>query len=325
MNRSPDISIIIPVYNASALIDRCLNSVFSQLGNHNLEIIIIDDGSTDDSVDLIKRREEQDMIRLFQQNNSGPSKARNKGIKEAKGKYLAFLDADDYWLPGFLETTYNFLEENADCVAVSVCQRHMTTTGEHVSPKNYENLAPQRGLIINDFFSFWAENNHICTGSILIRTDIAKKTQGMREDLRICEDLEYWAYLSIFGKLGFIPDLLFVSDGSKVTNNIGWVSKNLPRWNAAVPVEIWQKRLLENNKGIENNKSFFKARGRIARNLSYSILMSKRYEVAKEQIKKYGKSFPIDNMSRLLNFGVKNPLYWYIISRSLVYREYHRK
>lgn len=320
-----DVSIVIPVYNAGALINRCLDSVFSQLGGYSIEVILVDDGSTDNSVELINARKEQNKIRLFQQVNSGPSKARNKGITEAKSKYLAFLDADDYWMPEFIGRTVEFLETNPKAIAVSVAQKHLTTSGEHEAPENWESLASHDGTIIGDFFDFWAKHNHICTGSILIRTNVAKKSNGMRTDLRICEDLEYWAHLSTFGYIGYIPEILFVSDGAKVTENIGWVKKHLPRWNAAVPVDEWQRRLLIDNKDLQNNYSFKKARGRIAQNLTYSILLSKRYELAKEQIKKYGDSFPRVKMGNLLRVAVKNPLIWFIISRVLVYREYHRK
>lgn len=66
---------------------------------------------------------------------------------------------------------------------------------------------------------------HVCTGSITIRIDIARQAGGMREDLRQCEDLEFWAYLATFGKFGFIPEVLFVSDGNAVTRSQGWIDK----------------------------------------------------------------------------------------------------
>lgn len=324
MGNNIDISVIIPVYNAGMLINRCLDSVFNQAGDLSIEVILVDDGSTDDSVDLIRKRQEQDRIRLFQQQNSGPAKARNKGIQEARGRYLAFLDADDYWMPEFLLTTSSFLDSHSECVAVSVAQRHLTTSGEHEAPKNWETLAQDEGCVLDDFFSFWADHNHVCTGSILIRSDVAKATGGQREELRVCEDLEYWALLSMYGEIGYIPQLLFVSDGSKVTENIGWVNKHLPRWRAAVAVDDWQKRIVSRNAEIEKDAGFIKARGRIARNLAYSILLSKRYGLAKSQIRLYGATFPDGTMSKLLNVGASNSLFWLIVSRALVYREYHR-
>lgn len=78
-----DLSIIIPVYNASKLLERCLDSIFEQKTQYSYEIILIDDGSTDNSIEIIKGRKEPNII-LYQQQNSGPSVARNKGVELAK-------------------------------------------------------------------------------------------------------------------------------------------------------------------------------------------------------------------------------------------------
>ena len=86
-----DVSVIVPVYNAGSLVSRCLDSIFNQAGGFSIEVILVDDGCTDNSVEVINARPEQDRIRLFRQSNSGPAKARNRGIAEARGSYLAFI------------------------------------------------------------------------------------------------------------------------------------------------------------------------------------------------------------------------------------------
>lgn len=316
-----DLSIIIPVYNAGALINRCLDSIFSQQGEYEIEVICIDDGSTDNSVELIKSRNENNIV-LLQQENAGPAKARNKGMNIAKGKYMAYLDADDYWMPGFIEDTITFLKEHLECIAVTVGQKHITTSGTHILPAIINN-SEEKPQVLENFYSFWAEHNHVCTGSIVINTEIAKAAGGQREDLRICEDLEFWALIATYGKLGFIPNLLFVSDGSKVTESIGWIEKHIKRWNAAVPIKCWEQRLLKRLPHPLPN-AYIKKRGEIAQNLAYSILLSKRYALAREQVLRYGKDFPNGKMKQLLTLGAKTSLTWYMVSRFLMYREYHR-
>lgn len=318
-----DLSIIIPVYNAGALIDRCLDSIFSQQGNLSLEVICVDDGSTDNSVELIKGRSEQNIV-LFQQENAGPAVARNRGMRVAKGRYMAYLDADDYWLPGFIEKTIFFLDSHPECIAVTVGQRHIILSGTRVLPEILKVELNMPSQVLEDFYSFWLQHNHVCTGSIVIRTDVAKATEGQREDLRICEDLEFWAYLATYGKFGFIPEVLFVSDGRKVTEAIGWVEKHIKRWNAAVTIDRWEQRLIE-RLSVPLPDTYIKIRGSISQNLSYSILLSRRYELARQQVLMYGNDFPQGIMKTLLTNAAKCTLTWFVISRLLVFREYHRK
>ncbi len=108
-----EISIIIPVYNCEKYLGQCLKSVMNQTIK-NIEIICVNDGSTDNSVSVINEYSKQDSrIVLLNQLNQGPAKARNLGLSSAKGRYAAFLDADDYYLePEALEMMYCACEEN---------------------------------------------------------------------------------------------------------------------------------------------------------------------------------------------------------------------
>lgn len=314
-----DLSIIIPVYNAGMLIERCLDSIFGQQTKYAYEVLLIDDGSTDNSIELIRKRREQN-ITYLRQENSGPAKARNKGINLAKGKYIAFLDADDYWKQGFVEKTLDFLHEHKECIAVSVSQKHITVSGESVVPICINEY--NTPFVLNDFFEFWARYFHVCTGSIVFSTDVARKIGGQREDLRICEDLEFWAILATYGRIGFIPEVLFVSDGLKVTNKIGWVEKNKERWASAPTVENWEKRIRARNKTL--SPYYFKARGRIARNLCYSMILSKRTDLAYQQVRIYKRDFPKGLMTTIFKIGTSNRLVWKMITSLLIFREYHR-
>ncbi len=78
-----DLSVIIPVYNAIPLLERCLDSIFKQSIHYQYEVILVDDGSTDQSVEMIKARKEPNIV-LFQQVNAGPAVARNKGVELAR-------------------------------------------------------------------------------------------------------------------------------------------------------------------------------------------------------------------------------------------------
>ncbi|MBQ2408862.1 MAG: glycosyltransferase [Bacilli bacterium] len=103
------ISIIIPVYNVEKYLERCLDSVLNQ-SYKNLEIILINDGSTDNSLDIcLKYAKKDNRIKLINQNNSGISEVRNKGLEAAKGEYIAFVDSDDVIDKDMFKTLYNNL------------------------------------------------------------------------------------------------------------------------------------------------------------------------------------------------------------------------
>ena len=100
MNKNPTVSVIIPTYNRAHLVDRAIQSVLNQTYK-DFELIIVDDGSTDNTEDIIKEFQKKDerIKYIRHEENRGGSAARNTGIKAAKGEYIAFLDSDDEWLP----------------------------------------------------------------------------------------------------------------------------------------------------------------------------------------------------------------------------------
>jgi len=114
IERDKLVSIIMPLYNVERFIAQTIESVLIQ-SYHHFELLIVDDKSTDNSVKIVKRyMKEDNRIRLFFLDvNSGPVRARNKAIKEAKGKYISFLDSDDMWVPDKLQQQIVFLNENS--------------------------------------------------------------------------------------------------------------------------------------------------------------------------------------------------------------------
>ncbi len=112
MTSKPLISIIIPAYNAEKYLGRAIQSAITQT-YENIEIIVIDDGSFDSTVGVARGFADQRMY-YFRQENKGQGVARNRGIKESRGKYITFLDADDIYLPQKVERQTEFLEKNPD-------------------------------------------------------------------------------------------------------------------------------------------------------------------------------------------------------------------
>lgn len=146
------ISVIIPLYNKKDSIATALNSILAQT-YQDFEVVVVDDGSTDDGAAIVEQYTDS-RIRLIRQANAGVSAARNKGIAEAKGEYVAFLDADDEWMPEFLAEIVALQQEFPECKAQATtyvqCQNgekkgvilnRLPFTGEHGVLTNYFEVA----------------------------------------------------------------------------------------------------------------------------------------------------------------------------------------
>jgi glycosyltransferase involved in cell wall biosynthesis len=114
------ISVIMPIYNAFDYLKPAIDSVLNQTLS-DIELICVDDGSTDNSLSLLKEYQQSDeRVRIITENNAGPSMARNKGLARARGKYVIFLDADDFFDYTLLEKLYNMAEEHS--LDITVCK-----------------------------------------------------------------------------------------------------------------------------------------------------------------------------------------------------------
>jgi len=110
------VGVVIPLFNKGTLVRRALSSVLSQT-YQNFEVVVVDDGSTDEGPDVVRQCSDL-RVRLIRQINAGPGAARNRGVRETQSPYLAFLDADDEWMPRFLEVYVEGLRRHPECDAV---------------------------------------------------------------------------------------------------------------------------------------------------------------------------------------------------------------
>ena len=141
----PDVSVVIPLYNKARYVLRAIESVTKQTIGAD-EIIVVDDGSTDNGADVVQNIPDA-RIRLIRQENQGPGAARNRGLRSASSNYISFLDADDEWLPEFLGTAFDVLTANCDC---------QLFVGGHFKTRN------QLPFSTATRFSFWGVHKGAC-------------------------------------------------------------------------------------------------------------------------------------------------------------------
>lgn len=314
------VTVIIPAYNAEVCLQRCLESVFCQEYLPE-QVIIVNDGSTDNTGEVAGRY--ANLVEYHEQENRGPGASRNVGLEAARGDCVSFLDADDYWLPGFLSKCVRFLEEHHDAVAVSVGQsHHLWGHGEAIRPLLLQNShCPKAPFVIDNFFSFWAEQNHIVTGSCLIRRSVIEEAGFQRTDFRVCEDLEYWGLLATFGKWGFIPEVLWVGDPTPAAASQGWMKKHTLRWRNLPTLDQWEGRILPRLQP-DDMAGFLRIKGKVAANLVHQNVLAGNDAEAKRILTKSGFANPGGPILRLLQYGARGgALGWYLACTAIRLRE----
>ena len=194
----PLVSVVIPVYNAEATLDEALRSVLDQ-GYANIEVLAIDDGSRDASVQRL--RAFGDPVRVIQVPNGGPARARNLGLDQARGKYVAFLDADDIWQPGKLRAQVKHLEARPE---VGGCYTgwHLWSAGadgRFVRPDTVPAVTPDCGVVAER--SGWIYGRllfdcELLTTTVMLRAETVARIGRFDPELPVGEDYDYWMRLS---------------------------------------------------------------------------------------------------------------------------------
>ena len=206
MNK-PLISVVIPAYNAEKYIEEALCSVLGQTYD-NFEIVVVEDQSTDQTSSVIKKLAAKDArIRFFQNpRNLGIAKTRNFGIQAARGDFVAFLDADDYWEKNKIEKQLAIFERNDKVALVYSDGEIFGAPGNKVGHKFSEFEKFQRGKV----FGFLAWRDFIPTSSVIVKKKILEQVGGFCEDekMRVGEDYYLWLKIVRFREIDYCPECL---------------------------------------------------------------------------------------------------------------------
>lgn len=205
------ISVVIPLYNKADKIKDTLVSVFTQTYS-DYEIVIVDDGSTDGSADIVEQLADP-RIRLIRQANAGVSAARNHGIEEARGEFIALLDADDLWKPEYLATQIGLSEKYPECDVFAVNYEFRDQNGNITHPIiNKVEFDGVDGIMNNYIEVAYFSHPPICSISLMTRKQCFESIGGFPIGVRLGEDLITWAKLACRYKIAYckVPLAIYV-------------------------------------------------------------------------------------------------------------------
>ena len=226
------VSVIVPMYNKEQKISKCLDSLINQT-LREIEIVVVDDGSKDNSAEIVKKYCEKDSrVRYVKQDNQGPGAARNVGIINSKGRYIGFVDCDDYVEHEMYEIMYNAAEQN-NC-EVAVCQEknvyvddegHVTNLGETHFPYNEITVVTGK-MVLEWFLNF----NHLSLNSACFK--IVRKSVFVEKDIYFPDNYRYAEDLTICGgilsvakSVAVIPKSLYIYEHESNTFSTSYTLK----------------------------------------------------------------------------------------------------
>lgn len=222
------ISIIVPVYNAQNYLDKCLNSIINQ-SYKKIEIILINDGSTDNSKEICdKYIKNDDRIILINQNNSGVSKSRNNGLKKANGKYIVFVDSDDFLDKNMILKLYKNVKKHG----IAKCNYYIIKKNKTIKKEELD-----KDISSKEFINKYLNNE---VGGFIWSWMFEKK---LLDNIKFKEDLHYMEdSLFLLNVLGKVKNIALVSDclygytinQSSITNNKNKIKENISNFNKAI-------------------------------------------------------------------------------------------
>ncbi len=192
------ISVVIPAYNAERFIAQAVESALSQ-SVPPLEVVVVDDGSRDGTGSVVGNYDGR--VSYIRQANAGPAAARNRGIREAKGEWIAFLDSDDFWDRNHLELLVNEAGTRKDIALVYSGKKYVDIDGKHIPNAHKQTQFPS-GWIFSEMF----DANYISSTSVVLaKRETLSRLGGFNEGMRNSEDYDLWLRIAAEAPMCGVP------------------------------------------------------------------------------------------------------------------------
>jgi glycosyltransferase involved in cell wall biosynthesis len=195
------VSVVVPCFNTARFVEEAVASALSQTYPH-VEVVVVNDGSTDDFDRVIEPY--RTSIRVIDQPNAGLAAARNRGVRESRGEFVAFLDADDAWKPAKLARQFEALRDDPNCVLVHTLSADVGASGEPLPPQQ----RPWSARLAQGNCTLpLLEHNTITVSSVLVRRD-SLSDEPFLAGMPGCEDWRLWLELSLKGSFAYVDEPL---------------------------------------------------------------------------------------------------------------------
>ena len=239
----PFFSVVIPLYNKQNFIAETIENVLKQ-SFQDFEIIVVDDGSTDNSLSIAKKFKDN-RIKIYQQKNSGPSTARNKGIELSESTYIALLDADDIWRENHLEELHRSIQKFPD--AALFCNAYQLKLQENFTHDATYNLQNMHDIqIVEDYFSASVIHPIAWTSAVAFNKQDFWSLGGFDTSITSGQDIDLWIKFGLNKKVVFNPSYTACYD------------KTVPASLSKKHIRQIKHQFLNNYKDAENRHSGFK-------------------------------------------------------------------
>lgn len=195
---NPLVSVVMPVYNVAKYINESVTSILNQ-SFYDFEFIIIDDASTDDTWNILQSYRDERIVLLRNERNKGNYPSRNRGLKQARGEYIAVMDGDDIASPNRLEKQYSYMQAHKHLIALGGNFRLSTQKQDRKIPLEHEEIS---FALLKDF--------SLLHPSFMIKTEVLKRIDGYKEEYKYASDYDLLCRLSLYGEIENLPYVLML-------------------------------------------------------------------------------------------------------------------
>lgn len=292
-------SVIMPLYNKAAYVEKAIRSVLEQTYPH-YELIVVNDGSTDDSAVIAERLlKGVTNARLMNQENAGVAVARNNGVTQAKGDYVCFLDADDWWDVSFLQEMQQFIKDYPEAGIWGTNYWYVKKGKTHVA------VPCETGYI--NYPKLYADTSvmPLTSISVCIKKDIFNELGGFPKGIKLGEDFLLWTKIALHHKVAFLNKAIAYYNNDIPASLRATRNLHAPEFHMLFKMQYLESVVESENSTLENKEDWKQLLDKLRVNGLLEYWMSDEYhDIAKQELTKVDWSKQPKSVIRLYKMPI---------------------